>query len=699
MLSSDEASPVTGSPRPGTAQGGGRSTDRDTGDQHRAGSKKRVSVAPTSTPNTPETQRRKSLHPLLASQHLDDAPGEKRERLTGTHHGEGQSPDKRRMTIHENDPHHKHHHPQHHHSHHHSQHGHHHHGAHGNKSHGSTTNHGSQAVFMAIEAIAEAKAQRKSAIAGVLEDGNPDALSESAFSDGEEEFQVSASQHWKRFETYHAMSAAKKMEQHEAREELREFLKVVRPGWSLYDRHSVTNIDRVMDKLAAIGVYDISGLMQRVYSNSINMDLSQMGFSRFDDDTLLKLRTAKSFLRAMNHLKEPFYRQTGNFAQVRQLLAKTNLWNWDERLTASPTHSQEEQQQRPSSSPASDPGRRLRSKTRSPSKSEKGRSPSAHVQSETDLEFTRPRRTRESNAFSIGQRIRHQKGYAKAAQHANLVNRKSVMAMPEAVLSSSAMDHPQLRYLTRPSSSSNPAQIPAYSEFAEMNRSQSSRPFSPAASLSQTPSQRGGVTAVVDRLSESYDGTETPAQRTKLPLSPMAFTRTKSAPSDTLGEGQTTANLEVEVERIQQAGGAMSVAHRKALWSNLRADNLHTQAEAMLEEQFALDERTALFKLMEREGLGSPTRQVIAGNIKSRLKDIATRDVKLSSDVHMRTTNIRNHLQQMLAARRDLRNVRRSTQALLKEDDRARVIESFKKNALIQPGALAGVAQAALDKE
>eukprot|EP00971_Amphidinium_carterae_P176366 3496764-Amphidinium_carterae.1 len=152
----------------------------------------------------------------------------------------------------------------------------------------------------------------------------------------------------------------------------------------------------------------------------------------------------------------------------------------------------------------------------------------------------------------------------------------------------------------------------------------------------------------------------------------MAFTRTKSAPSDTLGEGQTTANLEVEVERIQQAGGAMSVAHRKALWSNLRADNLHTQAEAMLEEQFALDERTALFKLMEREGLGSPTRQVIAGNIKSRLKDIATRDVKLSSDVHMRTTNIRNHLQQMLAARRDLRNVRRSTQALLKEDDRAR---------------------------
>eukprot|EP00971_Amphidinium_carterae_P267373 5303541-Amphidinium_carterae.1 len=167
------------------------------------------------------------------------------------------------MTIHENDPHHKHHHPQHHHSHHHSQHGHHHHGAHGNKSHGSTTNHGSQAVFMAIEAIAEAKAQRKSAIAGVLEDGNPDALSESAFSDGEEEFQVSASQHWKRFETYHAMSAAKKMEQHEAREELREFLKVVRPGWSLYDRHSVTNIDRVMDKLAAIGVYDISGLMQR----------------------------------------------------------------------------------------------------------------------------------------------------------------------------------------------------------------------------------------------------------------------------------------------------------------------------------------------------------------------------------------------------------------------------------------------------
>jgi len=95
---------------------------------------------------------------------------------------------------------------------------------------------------------------------------------------------------------------------------------------------------------------------------------------------------------------------------------------------------------------------------------------------------------------------------------------------------------------------------------------------------------------------------------------------------------------------------------------------------------------------MEREGLASPTRQAIAGNIKCRLQDLAPRDAKQSSDVHMRATNIRNHLQQLLQAKRELRSVRKSTQVLLKEDDRTRVIESFKRNALIAPGALAGIA-------
>mmetsp|Transcript_8754 Transcript_8754/g.19401 ORF Transcript_8754/g.19401 Transcript_8754/m.19401 type:complete len:697 (-) Transcript_8754:20-2110(-) len=611
--------------------------------------------------------------------------------------------EKHRLTTHEHDVHH---HQHHHHNghHHHAHHGHHHHPHHHSSKRGTTTEHGSQAVALAIEAIAQAQAQRKNAIAGIREDGNPDALTDSDLSDEDADERRRMLPHWKRAQRdiHTTMSAVKKMEQNEAKQELREFLKVVRPEWSLYDKRAVANIERVMDKLGAIGVYDINGLMQRVNSNSINMDLSQMGRSRFEDETLQKLRTAKSFLRAMDHLKEPFYRQTGNFAQVRQLLAKSNLWNWDEKNPENSTQAADKKTagagKRPASSPA---GRATKvswqdsskgSKTEVSPRKQLERSKSAPLRSDTDPDLHR-HRSRGNDAASLGRRIRQQKGYAKAAQHANIaVRRRSTVTLPEQILSQVPCDRPQLRFLTRPSSSSDPSRRAAYSEFKEMNRQ---RPQSASAvthhSLANRPSQ-----AVLEAenmrasLIESYDGSEACAPKSKA----SALARQKTTPAEGAGEPLTEAKLEEEVDRIQQAGATMNVLHRKARWSNLRADNLHEQADSMLEEQQALDEKTLLFKLMDHEGLASPTRQVIAGNIKHRLKDVAPRDAKLSSDVHMRSTNIRNQLQQMLEARRELRSVRKSTQALLKEDDRARVIESFKRNALIQPGALAGIAHA-----
>jgi len=113
----------------------------------------------------------------------------------------------------------------------------------------------------------------------------------------------------------------------EAEHDLREFLKVVKPDWSAYRPKGYCEIDRVMAKLKAIGVADIWELMQRVETNVINEDLFHAGSSCFSEDTLELFRAQRSFLCALEHLREPYYRQCGLFAPVPQLLAKSNRWS------------------------------------------------------------------------------------------------------------------------------------------------------------------------------------------------------------------------------------------------------------------------------------------------------------------------------------------------------------------------------------
>merc|ERR1719265_1899141 len=113
----------------------------------------------------------------------------------------------------------------------------------------------------------------------------------------------------------------------EAEQDLREFLKVVRPDWSAYRSEGYRDIDRVLAKLKAVGVVDIWELMQRVENNTINEDLFAAGRSCFSEDTLEQFRQQRSFLCALEHLREPYYRQVGRFAPVPQLLAKTSKTN------------------------------------------------------------------------------------------------------------------------------------------------------------------------------------------------------------------------------------------------------------------------------------------------------------------------------------------------------------------------------------
>merc|ERR1740129_927306 len=83
-----------------------------------------------------------------------------------------------------------------------------------------------------------------------------------------------------------------------------------------------------MLKLKDIGVTDVSELIHRVRSNTLNMDLSEAGHTRFGEDTIEALRSEGAFVRALESLKEPHYRQMGCFAPVPVLLAKTYTLQW-----------------------------------------------------------------------------------------------------------------------------------------------------------------------------------------------------------------------------------------------------------------------------------------------------------------------------------------------------------------------------------
>jgi len=111
----------------------------------------------------------------------------------------------------------------------------------------------------------------------------------------------------------------------EGQNEMLEFLKLVRPTWSHPRRKGPKNIQRVVDKLKAIGVADVWDLQNRVTANTINQDLTNHGYPTFSRDTLDEMRKRSTFMRALETLTEANCRQTGLFAPVPQMLSSKNL--------------------------------------------------------------------------------------------------------------------------------------------------------------------------------------------------------------------------------------------------------------------------------------------------------------------------------------------------------------------------------------
>jgi len=100
-------------------------------------------------------------------------------------------------------------------------------------------------------------------------------------------------------------------------------------------------------------------LMRRVVTNTINMDLSEAGHSRFCDETIQALRSERSFLRALEYCREPYYRRAGIFAPVPLLLARSYAQTWGEEAaraaSAAPPTAGRKSPRRPASAPMKPP--------------------------------------------------------------------------------------------------------------------------------------------------------------------------------------------------------------------------------------------------------------------------------------------------------------------------------------------------------
>lgn len=459
-------------------------------------------------------------------------------------------------------------------------------------------------------------------------------------------------------------------EMQEAERDLREFLKVTRPEWTMLTRDGKSNAHRAMLKLKDIGVTDISELMRRVRANTLNMDLSEAGHTRFSEDTIEALRSEASFVRALEYLKEPHYRQTGCFAPVPLLLAKTytQQWGGGQRPTHKSTSTCSAQAQPQQRRPASSRRRPAAGAWTLPEGLEdvldNGRPPTA------------PQRRDRSICSGAMQRC------SSAPQ-----GRSSTPQRPQHSVSWSCSDEAPIRERPRLRYCASSRATTAWAGPATDTEDSTSRPRSEGSGAGRAKPLRiaGGK--------EGGSSSRTASASASATVSTSASgSGSASADGDVALEfdehpAQPAAlHIEAEAERLQQALMAIRSRPRSAAWRPAASEAVAAEqagltgaleettgdsfvlaraADQVLKEMQAVEEKEGMLLQMRREGQHSAMRRVIAANANSRLRGAAPSDGKKAADVHLRAARIRKNLREMKCSRKELQSVRREAEEAL----------------------------------
>lgn len=420
-----------------------------------------------------------------------------------------------------------------------------------------------------------------------------------------------------------------------ATDDLKQFLKVVRPDWSCPKHRGHNNIQRVIDKLHDIGVVDTWELIRRVGDNSINEDLSMAGHARFSRDTMEKIQKQSSFIRSLEHTKEPYYRQVGVFAPVPKLLGFTKSTKNSQKMkdhatddpSEHPTGKKEEQQKN---------ARVLRPATTD------------------ELNLGRPQTPRSGKlgAMGLGDHggvFIAGKGATTSLNFADLLKGPSSHKTGALYLRNARPRHGR----SKPSQG-RPITVCSLPDLNKLQRGPGSLSSTDGWASSDPFPLRG-------RLESDLS---------------LAASGSNSLSANSLSDDADLTSAQWDASATQQLKLWAKVGKRinnqpwVAKWSNQGKGNSGSsdvirQGEAMLREQASLDDRRDLLRLIESEGNESPMRKHVGKKIHSQLLEHKNQHAQDVLDTQQRCMNIRNNLGLMQASRRDLSEHKRKAQDVL----------------------------------
>lgn len=469
--------------------------------------------------------------------------------------------------------------------------------------------------------------------------------------------------------------------------ELRQFLAIARPEWSISKRkgNSVKSgratVKKVLGKLRDVGVYDCVSLAERIDLNTINEQLAAKGHQRFSREAIEAIKKHTYFIRSLEAADTPFIREVGNFASVPQMLSSKRIVGEQRGMSSSSSCPEGlRTKPRPEQLPflekevAFDCGGELRlrgsenrqrkGKQRRPPVSLDGLFPQMNIAvSDEDLgsaeagtgsSYELRRRPSDQlpplrRSFSPGDGDVPDSATPKRRTACDPAMRRSKTISFSLASTLDADDNSEGVDTASFSSGLATTSAPGGASRTKpsMVAASDSRDFT---SEGANPNGWGSTTL----STSSHSGIDKTRSTTKeASRSAVGWQATDGVPSYS------------EAAQLLKTGNSMRNQPMDARWTSKFHKSVAQQGDEMLREQAVLDEKARFL----RSAFQDDMRSTIASTIRARLREESLRDVTQGLSIQQHVINIRKQFNHMTAARRELTNARMQMQSVVGDDE------------------------------
>lgn len=434
---------------------------------------------------------------------------------------------------------------------------------------------------------------------------------------------------------------------------LRDFLRAVCPDWCGARR----DLNRVMAKLADVGVTTIPQLMAKVETSAINVDLANAGHSCFKHTTLEEIKRRRTFLNALDSMKAPYCRQVGALAPVSSLFDKQAGNRTGEDAFVIPLSTQ----RKLGSSPEMHKSRKTSQRTALWKPPQARSVPSTRSVDMAAVVRSSRRPEIEVDDMILNLDKRSLRFSSKRAKPGWRAPDEASESAPSVASQSTTMITPGVRNAARRSSSS-----PSLGASTHMERDRfAAFSFHTASGLVQSPR----VSAIGEDMSgleevDSLDTTLAPSGKASLRVqlpsrntskTSVTFRTTSGTQAVDSSSGMMDPILDEQVNKYSRMVASMTPETSHALWSGINRKTVGMHGAAFLREQEALDEKRALVKRFQ--GHDAVLRASIVKKAEARALVEKEREQWLRQDMNKRVTNIKNTLGSMQQSRRELNGI------------------------------------------